>query len=79
MKTGFYEVYRDGHGDVRDRIEEAVADFYRRHNALPAEIVVPRSQVDEVATALKALGLSIPVVTSGGCLAGEVWLGVGDD
>jgi len=76
MKTGFYEVHRDGHGDVRDRIEAAVVDFYRRRRSLPAVVVVHPSEADAAEAALKALDLKkVRVEPSGGCLVPEVWLG----
>jgi len=76
MKVSLYEVYRDGHGDVRDRIKTAVREFYRRHNALPVEIVVHKTLVEQAQAALDS---NLPVRGSGGCLKPEVWLGVGDD
>lgn len=61
-------------------LREALRDFYQRHHTLPIEVVVTRSQVAAALSALKELDLEdVPVATTGGCLWGEVWLGVSDE
>ena len=81
-KAPAHEIHRmDGkRDDLQTFLREVVRDFYRRHNrTLPVEVVAARSQVDAVRAALKALDLgNVPVVTTGGCLVGEVWLGLPD-
>ena len=80
-KARSHEIHRNGKGnDLQTFLREAIRNFYRRRNrALPVEVVAPRSQVDAVRAALKALDLAgIPLSTTGGCLVGEVWLGLPD-
>jgi len=75
-----YVIYRDGkHLEVEERIKEAVADFYRRHRALPVSVLVHPSEEDTARAALKALDLKMRVETSGGCLIPEVWLAVPEE
>ena len=51
--------------------------FWERHGmVLPAAVVVARAEVEQGRAAVKALGLGVEVVGSGGCLVGEVWLGM---
>jgi len=71
-----YVTYRDGKGDLRSLLQAALADFYRRYGgALPVEVVVPRSQVGAAKAAMVVLDLPrLAVRSTGGCLAGEVWL-----
>jgi hypothetical protein len=49
-------------------IKAAVQDYYRRFGAMPGVIMVHPTRLAET----QALGLAPQ--TSGGCLAGEVWL-----
>ena len=80
MKPLRYDVHRNSHEKRRDLqalLRQALTDFYRRRGgALPAEIVVHTSLVEQARAALAALDLpQLPVRGSGGCLMPEVWLG----
>ena len=66
--------YRDGDGELAQRIQAAITHFYQRRGKLPAAIIVPKSKVADALTALDALGLDLPVRDNGGTLATEVWL-----
>jgi hypothetical protein len=73
-----YHVYRNGHGDLTERLREALRDYYTRYGQLPAAVVHP-SLKDEAAKALAALDLPrLPVEGVGGCLVPEVWLAMND-
>jgi hypothetical protein len=70
-----YRVYRDGRGDLKEWLREALRDYYGRHGRLPGSVVVHKSLVREAAEALAALELPrLPVKGVGGCLVPEVWL-----
>ncbi len=70
-----YRVYRCQHGDLTERLREALRDYYNRHGRLPPEVVVHKSLAREAADALVALELPrLPVKGMGGCLVPEVWL-----
>ena len=70
-----YRVYRHPHGDLTERLREALRDYYARYGRLPGAVVVHRSLKDEAAKALAALDLPrLPVKGVGGCLVPEVWL-----
>ncbi len=72
-----YLVYRNGHGNIEDRLRAALAYFYERYHCLPIEVVVNPSEVAGAKTALRALDLPrLAVQSVGGCLVPEVWLGV---
>ena len=74
-----FEVDRGGPGEVKVRLARAVEAFCERHGmVLPAAVVVARAEVERARAAVKALGLGLEVVGSGGCLVGEVWLGLGE-
>jgi hypothetical protein len=74
-----YRVYRYPHGDLTERLREALRDYYARHGRLPGAVVVHRSLKDEAAKALAALDLPrLPVEGVGGCLVPEVWLAMND-
>lgn len=66
--------YRNGNGDLGERIEAAVAHFYQAHGELPATLTVHTTEVNAATTALQVLKLTVPVTGSGGVLVGEVWL-----
>ena len=76
METGMvtYRVYRHPYGDLKERLQEALRDYYARHGRLPGSVVVHKSLVREAAEALAALDLRLPVKGVGGCLVPEVWL-----
>jgi hypothetical protein len=73
-----YLIYQDRKvPDLQTRLKQALADFYHRFNTLPAEVVIHKSLVDQAGAALTALDLPrLPLRGSGGCLVGEVWLGI---
>ena len=74
-----YRVYRDGRGDLKERLREALRDYYARHGRLPGAVVVHRSLKEEAVGALAALELPrLPVKGVGGCLVPEVWLAMND-
>jgi len=74
-----YHVYRYQHGDLPQRLREALRDYYARHGRLPSGVVVHKSLKDEAAKALAALELPrLPVKGVGGCLVPEVWLPLND-
>lgn len=73
--TGAYAVYRNGHGDLTERLREALRDYYARYGQLPPGVVVHPSLKEETAKALAALDLpQMPVGGAKGCLVPEVWL-----
>jgi hypothetical protein len=77
METGMatYRVYRHPHGDLKERLREALRDYYGRHGRLPGSVAVHKSLVREAVEALAALDLPrLPVKGVGGCLVPEVWL-----
>jgi len=80
METGMvtYRVYRHPYGDLKERLREALRDYYARHGQLPGSVVVHKSLVREAVEALAALGLRLPVEGVGGCLVPEVWLAMND-
>jgi len=79
METGItYRVYRHPYGDLKERLREALRDYYGRHGRLPGSVVVHKSLVREAAEALAALDLRLPVKGVGGCLVPEVWLPLND-
>jgi hypothetical protein len=81
METGMvtYRVYRYPHGDLTERLREALRDYYGRHGRLPGSVVVHKSLVREASEALAALELPrLPVKGVGGCLVPEVWLPMND-
>ncbi len=73
-----YEVHRDRQGgDLAAVLRQALAAFYRRHRCLPAEVVVHKGLVEQARAVLCELEVAGPPLRgSGGCLAGEVWLGI---
>jgi len=74
-----YHVYRYQHGDLMERLREALRGHYGRYGQLPGEVVVHKSLVQEAAGALAALELPrLPVKGVGGCLVPEVWLPMND-
>jgi hypothetical protein len=74
-----YRVYRYPHGDLKERLREALRDYYARHGRLPGSVVVHPSLKEEAAGALAALELPrLPVKGVGGCLVPEVWLPMND-
>ena len=79
METGItYRVYRHPYGALKERLREALRDYYGRHGRLPGSVVVHKSLVREAAEALAALDLRLPVKGVGGCLVPEVWLPLND-
>jgi len=77
--TRVYRVYRADRGDLTQRLQEALRDYYGRHGRLPGSVVVHKSLVREAAEALAALDLPrLPVEGVGGCLVPEVWLPMND-
>jgi hypothetical protein len=40
-----YRVYRYPHGDLKERLREALRDYYGRHGRLPGSVVVHKSLV----------------------------------
>ena len=82
MKRGVYEAYRSGDGQegLADLLRRSVALFYRRHGCLPQTVVVHKSQLEKARKGLEALDLShLSLITTGGCLVQEVWLGLPDE
>jgi hypothetical protein len=72
-----YEIYRDGASDLKSHLQASIRAFYERHGCLPESVIVSPTVVERAAEDLQALDLPNLVVTkTGGCLAGEVWLGV---
>jgi hypothetical protein len=47
METGMvtYRVYRHPYGDLKERLREALRDYYGRHGRLPGSVVVHPSLV----------------------------------
>jgi hypothetical protein len=81
METGMvtYRVYRHPYGDLKERLREALRDYYGRHGRLPGSVVVHKSLVREAVEAMAALDLPrLPVKGVGGCLVPEVWLALND-
>lgn len=67
--------YRNGSKDLTSRVKLAMTHFCRVVGVLPLGVVVNPKLKDDAAQVLTALALgSVPVITSGGCLTGEVWL-----
>jgi len=73
-----YHVYRNGHSDLTERLQEALQDYHARYGRLPGSVVVHPSLKDKAAKALAALDLRLPVEGVGGCLVPEVWLPMND-
>jgi hypothetical protein len=83
-----YEMYRNGTEKLQDHLEACLQAFHERHGRLPADVVVSTGRpsgsrqsdpthAENARAALLALGLTnLPVEAIGGCLAGEVWLGI---
>lgn len=75
-----YEVCVDGLFDMERRLKVATGGFYGRHGRLPVEVAVAPVEVKAVRLGMAEIGLGkVAVVGNGGCLVGEVWLGVGSD
>jgi len=75
--VGHHLVYRNGDGNIEDRLRAALACFYERYHRLPIAVVVNPSEVAGAKAALRALDLPrLAVQSVGGCLVPEVWLGV---
>jgi hypothetical protein len=73
-----YHVYRNGHSDLTERLQEALQDYHARYGRLPGSVVVHKSLVREAVEALAALDLRLHVEGVGGCLVPEVWLPMND-
>lgn len=67
-------IYRDGGSELRQRIKQAVTDFYSEWAKLPTTMIVHKSEVADAQAALQALDLTLEMRGCGGCLIGEVWL-----
>ena len=71
-----YVTYRDGANPMEERIKKACQAFYAKRHQPPVGIVVNKNELDAATSACKALGLKLPVDSTGGCLIPEVWLRV---
>lgn len=74
MTTTFIIYRNNGSGELRQRIKQAVTDFYSEWAKLPTAMIVHKSEVADAQAALQALDLALEMRGSGGCLIGEVWL-----
>jgi hypothetical protein len=86
-----YEIYRDGASKLRNHLQASIQAFYGRHGRLPVSVIVSKSKTsqkdegeqtleEKAKVALENLELpDLPVKTTGGCLAGEIWLEVGEE
>jgi hypothetical protein len=62
-------------GDLVTALRNAFGAYQARHGCGPSGLVVNEGLMDRAREALNALGLTaLPVTSSGGCLAWEVWL-----
>jgi hypothetical protein len=62
-------------GDLVPALRKAFDAYQVRHGCGPSGLVVNAELMDRAREALNALGLAaLPVTSSGGCLAWEVWL-----
>ena len=72
-----YEIYRDGASELKDHLQASIRAFYERHGCLPSSVIVSPAVVEQAAADLQTLSLpNLVVEKTGGCLTGEVWLGV---
>lgn len=72
-----YEIHRLG-GDLAEGLRSALSAYRQRHGGAPASVVVTAENTAKARAVLDAVGLpTIPVSTTGGCLAWECWLEVG--
>jgi len=72
-----YITYRNGAKDLGEHVKAAVTHFYQTVGKLPLSVTVNPEVKDDAKCAVLALDLgSVPVITCGGCLSGEVWLQV---
>jgi len=74
MNTNTFITYRNGAGDLEQRLRAAVAHFYQERGELPAAVTVHKTELDGARVAMQSLDLALPVAGSGGCLVGECWL-----
>lgn len=75
-----YEISRHRGRKLQDHLQRSIRAFYQRHGHLPNQVIVSTTAVEKVEDALHSLDLpSLTVGATGGCLAGEVWLGVGEE
>jgi hypothetical protein len=70
-----YTLYRLREATLAQRITEALS-HYSIHNAgaLPRGITVNPKDLESAREIVRALDLTLPVKSNGGCLQGEVWL-----
>ena len=75
-----YTVYRLREATLAERITAALEHFaIHNNNALPRGIRVNPKDLDAAREVIKALDLTLPVESNGGCLASETWLVVADE
>ena len=70
-----YLTYRSN-SQLIDAIRASVQHFYAQRRCLPGVIAVNPTARAEAQAAVDSLQLRVPLQTVGGCLLGEVWLGV---
>jgi hypothetical protein len=73
-----YITYRNGAKTLPERIAAALADYQVRIGDQPAALVVHPTLAADAGEVLKASGVDLPVVTTCGALAQEVWLQLSD-
>jgi hypothetical protein len=75
-QQGTYDIFRNRADDLRDHLRRSIRTYYGRHGCLPATVVVSPKTVEEMEEAVGSLDLlELAIETTGGCLAGELWLG----
>jgi hypothetical protein len=75
-QQGTYDIFRNRADDLRDHLRRSIRAYHGRHGCLPATVVVSPKTVEEMHEALGSLDLpELAIETTGGCLAGELWLG----
>lgn len=80
MKNVVYEIHRDGASKLEDHLQASIRAFYQRHGCLPICVIVSPTLVEKTEETLQSLDLpNMTVEATGGCLAGEVWLSIGEE
>jgi hypothetical protein len=71
-----FKIFRPRHSDLSDQLKDAIRSFHGDKGRLPEQVVVAPSILERAKETMNQLELAtIPVASTGGCLAGEVWLG----
>ena len=70
-----WAIHPNGTADLTARLKAAIARHYELYQALPVAVTVHTTEADAAREVIAALELSVPVMSTGGCLTTEAWTG----